>query len=138
VSARNRCRCGALKDSEALQCRKCHDARGAPNRTPARLEREEQSRGVKLLKRMGWQVYTLSQYRRSNRGTGQTPGLPDVLAFHVPTGRAVWWECKQAGGRQREAQRAFMTACRAAGWPYVLGTFAALTQWLNDDAREAA
>lgn len=73
---------------------------------------------------------------RSHRGTGQTPGLPDLVAF-VPTVtypssmQQVWVECKAPAGRLSAAQRGFQLACRRANVSHVVGGVDAMLAWLR-------
>ena len=101
-------------------------------------EKVEQAHGVQLLRTLGATVYILGHPSpndgRRHRGTGQTPGLPDVycfLPFHQRCARlALWWEVKAAGGRLRPEQATFRTLCQEAQVAHVVGPFDALIDWL--------
>ncbi len=52
------------------------------------------------------------------RGTpGRTPGIPDLLVFHEPSGNGWFHEVKTGGGRLSKAQREFkrLSDCCMAG-----------------------
>lgn len=101
--------------------------------------------GVAFLRTLGWQVYTLSQgYRKERGGTRQSAGLPDVWAFHPVKQLTLWWEVKPAKEMARleklrtrkppipkslvndwkraHAQHRFGQLCRQTQHPYAYGT----------------
>lgn len=110
-------------------------------RARAMSEKQEQAAGVKLLRLLRAEVYTLGTVRArgDHPGTRQTPGLPDVLCF-LPAPprwgadpqerRLVVWEVKCVGGRVSPEQRRFAEVVRDARIDYVLGTAAELARWL--------
>jgi hypothetical protein len=96
---------------------------------PRQSEKRVQAQIVSLIQAIGGQVNVIGRPSpkdgRTHRGTGQTPGLPDLYAFlplrvDVPM-RGVWIEVKAAGGKLRPEQRLFMEMCHAAGVPHILG-----------------
>lgn len=104
-------------------------------------EKVEQARIVAHLRALGAAVYVLGHPSpadgRRFRGTGQTPGIPDVYAF-VPTAVGqpheivpVWIEVKRQGGAVRPAQQIFRAQCLAAGHAHVLGTHVGVCAWLE-------
>jgi len=125
---------------------------------PRVSEKVEQSHGVQLLRSLGAAVYVIGHPSPSDgrtfRGTGQTPGIPDVYAF-LPARRqwtelaaqvdaayanerlrgagrpiALWWEVKAKDGRLRPEQAEFQRSCQAACVEHVVGDFDALIAWL--------
>ena len=101
------------------------------------LEKVEQAHIVQLLRTFGWTVYVLGHPSpsdgRRHRGTGQTPGIPDLLAFGPPPARRqVWIEVKREGQqhRLRPAQVEFRQLCLDAGLAHVVGTLTDVVQWL--------
>lgn len=93
-------------------------------------EKVEQSHVVQALRSVGARVYVIGRPPRRDavhKGTGQTPGLPDVLAHlpHAPDLRVgaheLWVEVKARGGRLRVEQVAFRDFCRLAGIAHVVG-----------------
>lgn len=107
-----------------------------------------QAHGVALLRSIGGKVYIIGHPSpadgRTHRGTGQTPGLPDVFAFlpprrlwadEAPTPPpakpiALWWEAKGAGGRLRPEQAEFRSLCLDAELQHVVGDLDALIAFL--------
>ncbi len=87
-------------------------------RTPAagipdtRLEDEIQLATTRALELLGFDVYDLSQGRK----TRQTPGLADL--YVVGFGRCAWGEMKRAKGKQSEAQRIFEASVQRHGGEY--------------------
>ena len=104
------------------------------------LEKTEQAAIVRTLRALGWDVYVLGHPSprdgRRFRGTGQTPGIPDLLAFGPerryggPLRRMVWIECKRQGGKLRIEQVAFRHQCVEAGVDHIVGTAADVRAWL--------
>jgi hypothetical protein len=101
------------------------------------LEKVEQQHIVQLLRTFGWTVYVLGHPSpadgRSHRGTGQTPGVPDLLAFGPPPARRqVWIEVKREGQqhRLRPAQVMFRELALDAGVGHVVGTLNNVVGWL--------
>ena len=111
---------------------------------PVVPEKIEQARIVQLLRSLGASVYVLGHPSPSDgrafRGTGQTPGIPDLYAFlpplkfaSPPHGVTLWVEVKRQGGAVRPAQRDFDAQCRAVWQPYVRGTLDDVRAWLTDE-----
>ena len=97
---------------------------------PRVLERVHQAHIVEALRKVGAKVYVIGRPPRRDavhKGTGQTPGIPDLLAHvpHAPDLRVgaheLWIEVKAKGGRLREEQAAFRDFCRLAGSPHIVG-----------------
>ena len=56
------------------------------------------------------------------RGTpGRTPGIPDMLALHEPSGNGWWHEVKTGGGRLSKAQKEFKRLSELCGVHVVVG-----------------
>lgn len=90
-------------------------------------EATEQRRILELLWADGWSTWRIGQ--QDARGT-QDPGVPDVYALH-PRHGALWIEAKRPhGGVQSAAQRAFESACEAAGVRYVVGALPQVEDYL--------
>lgn len=74
-------------------------------------EKVEQQHIVQLLRSIGAAVYVLGHPSpndgRTHRGTGQTPGVPDLMAFMPEYGPLLFIEVKAKGGRLRPEQAAF-------------------------------
>lgn len=119
----------------------------AAQKPPRVSEKVEQAHGVQLLRGLGGKVYVIGHPSpndgRQHRGTGQTPGLADVLAFLPPRGRfdlvfgpseprtvLLFWEAKGRGGRLRPEQREFRDLCQDAQVEHVVGDLNALIAWL--------
>lgn len=117
-------------------------------------EKAIQSQGVALLRNLGGWVYVIGHPSpndgRKLRGTGQTAGLPDVVAFLPPRPQPeaygkgelelavmrsrptlLFWEAKSAGGRLRPEQRQFRDLCLDAEVAHVTGDLDALIAWLD-------
>lgn len=100
------------------------------------LEKVEQQHIVQLLRTFGWTVYVLGHPSpadgRTHRGTGQTPGVPDLLAFSPAPVRQVWIEVKRAGQQHqlRPAQVEFRQFVIDAGLAHVVGTLDDVVGWL--------
>jgi len=110
---------------------------GTPVTGRSAREKVEQQQIVQLLRTFGWAVYVLGHPSpadgRRHRGTGQTPGLPDLLAFSpAPVRQQVWIEVKRDGQqhRLRPAQVAFRSLARDAGVGHVVGTLNDVVGWL--------
>lgn len=106
-------------------------------RPPRLPEKAEQARIVQLLRAMGAAVYVLGHPSPSDgrqfRGTGQTPGIPDLCCFLPRRGTMrlqLWIEVKAAGGRLRPAQADFQALCREAGQAHLVGGLDAVLAWL--------
>ena len=101
-------------------------------------EKTEQAHIVQLLRALGAKVYVLGHGSpndgRRHRGTGQTPGLPDLFCFLPPRGDAprlaLWIECKAKGGKVRDEQRAFAKLCTDAMVDHIVGTLDDVIGWL--------
>lgn len=104
-------------------------------------EKDEQSAIVQLLRSLGAAVYVIGHPSpndgRSNHGTGQTAGIPDLYAL-LPTPRygsgsacAVWIEVKATGGYLRVEQRLFRDRCTAVGQLHIVGGVDAVMRWLT-------
>lgn len=103
---------------------------------PARVsEKAEQAAIVKLLETLGAKVYVLGRPSpndgRTHRGTGQTPGVPDLLAF-LGGWQLVAIEVKAKGGRLSPAQVEFQTLARQSGVNHIAGGLDAVIAWLTD------
>lgn len=114
---------------------------------PPRLpEKTVQAQIVAALRSVGAKVYVIGRPPRRDavhKGTGQTPGIADLLVFLPKAPRAVpslperladgstvirtkpahqlWVECKAAGGRLSPEQRSFRDFCALAGVPHLVG-----------------
>lgn len=110
-----------------------------------RPEKAEQAAIVQLLRSIGATVYILGHPSpadgRTFRGTGQTPGIPDLYAFLPPKQHhpdwpiayragGLWVEVKRVGGKLRPEQADFRDRCVRAGLPHVVGTCDAVIAWL--------
>lgn len=94
-------------------------------------EKAVQQQVVTLLRALGAAVYVLGHPApndgRRHRGTGQTPGLPDlfvVLPRPASGGCGVtpmWVEVKASGGRLRPEQAAFRDLCAEGYLAHVVG-----------------
>jgi hypothetical protein len=113
----------------------------SPRKNTSRLEKHEQSDGVKLLRSLGGAVYVTGTVRRSTdyQGTGNTAGIVDVHCFlPMPytsgqTRRLLLWEVKRSiGGALSPAQQDYRAYAMAAGISYVCGDVNALLRWLVD------
>ena len=115
------------------------------SRAPKERESDVQRMIVILLRTLGFAVYDLSQgYRKEAGGTRQTPGLPDLYAFHKGKEVTIWIEVKPAkemarldrllarpareipksaarAYRRAVAQQQFGALCGAVGQPYARG-----------------
>lgn len=119
-------------------------------------EKTVQQQIASTLRALGAAVYVIGHPSpndgRMHRGTMQTPGLPDLLAF-VPNRRAyvaagacqeadmpapslgpqpLFIEVKAEGGRLSDVQRDFRTQCEKAGVAHVVGDLNAVIAWLLD------
>lgn len=103
-------------------------------------EKVVQAQIVTCLHTAGARVYVLGHPApndgRRHRGTGQTPGLPDLLAF-VPVGEdetrnwtLLWIEVKAKGGRLRPEQMLFRAQCHDAGVEHLVGDLDVVIAWL--------
>lgn len=82
------------------------------------LEKDEQREVRKLFIAFGFEVYWLSQARR----TGQTPGVPDLWCMHRELPIGFYWETKrQVGGKLSDAQLLFRDGCLRCGVGYGTG-----------------
>ena len=117
------------------------------NTAPRVSEKAEQQHIVQLLLSIGAAVYVLGHPSpndgRRHRGTGQTPGVPDLLAFlpwRAPLDglgiesleRQVWIEVKAAGGKLRPEQETFRERCEKSGVAHVIGGLDAVIAWLAE------
>lgn len=107
-------------------------------------ESEEQKAIVGLLTATGWQVYSLSQgYRKEKGGTRMSPGIADLFAFHPAKKLTLWVEVKPEKEKVRleklrtrktpipkslvndwkraHAQHRFGQLCHQTGHPYAYG-----------------
>jgi hypothetical protein len=100
-----------------------------PRRVP---EKVVQAQIRHALLSVGAAVYTIGRPPRRDavfKGTGQTPGIPDLYALlpDTPTGplmvpgHGLWIECKAKGGKLRPEQAAFQARCVDAGIPHLVG-----------------
>jgi hypothetical protein len=77
-----------------------------------------QSRVESLAREFGWRVFHAPDNRPNARGAVQriTPGFPDLVLVHRPSGRILYRELKTMTGRLTPAQREWaldLTACGA-------------------------
>ena len=95
-------------------------------------EKAVQQQVVALLHKVGFRVWTIGTTRPNgdHRGTCQSPGLPDLLAFG--RGRLLVVEVKARGGTLRPEQVAFRAECQAAGVAHVVGGVEDVWAWLKD------
>ena len=98
-----------------------------------RLEKAIQADVIKLYRRFGCVIYSLSQ----PRATKQTPGLGDLFGFTPmiyiqPSRLAFWHETKTAVGKLRPDQREFHEFCleTAGGCRHVVGGLLAAEEFL--------
>ena len=110
-------------------------------------EKVEQQHIVTLLRSIGATVYVLGHPSprdgRTHRGTGQTPGVPDLWAFlpahAAQPARAIWIEVKATGGRLRPEQVEFRERCLTSGVSHLVGgldtviAFLVEHRWLKAD-----
>ena len=89
-------------------------------------EKDVQRAAYELLVQCDCAVYWLSQARE----TRQTPGVPDLLAFHPLRGFA-FIEVKAPNGRLSSAQREFQHLCGESDVEYVVGGVEAVRDWLG-------
>ena len=102
-------------------------------------EKAEQAAIVKLLWTVGANVYVLGHPSpddgRAHRGTGQTKGLPDLMAFVPNRERGghdlLMIEAKAKGGRLSPAQRAFERSCVDADVAHIVGGVDIVIAWLR-------
>ena len=94
-------------------------------------EREIQTTGVQMLRKMGCQVYVTSQRRASS----VTKGVPDVIVFTRT--EVFFWEAKAPKGRVTPEQQAFADACRRTHTGYVCGGLDAVTHYVLNVAQAA-
>lgn len=105
--------------------------------------------------KVGAKVYTIGRPPRRDavhKGTGQTPGIPDLLVFLPESPRLVpspldrwpdgspvmvatpthmlWIEVKAKGGKLREEQAEFQARCRRAGVDHLVGGLDAVLAYL--------
>lgn len=108
------------------------------------MTREEIEQG--LIKRVagtaGATVYDLSQGVRGRRdegtgkwksegGTRQTRGFPDLWMVDRERGLAWWWETKAPGGTLRPEQATFRAECLGSGTLHGYGTLTDFLEWLE-------
>lgn len=98
-----------------------------------RLEKAIQADVIKLYRRFGCVIYSLSQ----PRATKQTPGLGDLFGFTPmiyiqPSRLAFWHETKTVVGKLRPDQREFHEFCleTAGGCRHVVGGLLAAEEFL--------
>jgi hypothetical protein len=116
-------------------------SRGVTFLRPRQDEKTEQASIVNLLAQLGAAVYVLGTRRATacglcggpstDRGTRQTPGIPDLFAIlpAAPTTYPqpgtpdvpVWIEVKGNGGMLALEQATFKTQCEAAGLLHIVG-----------------
>lgn len=114
-----------------------------PRAVPEKVEQAHITRTLRLLK---FEVFVIGHPSpndgRTFRGTGQTPGIPDLIGFSParalpPATRAVrdllWVEAKSTAGRLRPEQAFFreLVVSMACGQVHhVVGTLDAVIAWL--------
>jgi hypothetical protein len=105
--------------------------RAASSRPTRVSEKATQAAVVALLHKVGFRVWTIGTTRPNgdHRGTCQSPGLPDLLAFG--RGRLLVVEVKARGGVLRPEQVAFRAECQAAGVAHVVGGVEDVWAWLS-------
>jgi hypothetical protein len=108
---------------------------------PRVTEKAEQAAIVQLLRSIGAYVYVIGHPSpddgRTQRGTGQTAGIPDlyaVLGHRAPYGSgqpcAVWIEVKAKGGKLRAEQDLFRRRVLSVGHYHIVGGLDAVLCWL--------
>lgn len=113
------------------ECRDCREVRRGKVPHNTRVpERVVQQQIVHLLRSLGAQVWVLGTVRPrgDTPGTRQTPGIGDLFA--CLRGRALWVECKAAGGRLRPEQAVFRAAVRETPCHHVVGGVDEVVAWL--------
>lgn len=102
-------------------------------------EKVVQEHVKQALRAVGATVYTIGRPPRrdaTHKGTGQTPGIPDLLA-HLPDSpltniggmsgvpvmhaHQLWVEVKAKGGRLSQEQASFRDFCELAGIAHIVG-----------------
>lgn len=96
-------------------------------------EGEHRRAGYRLLERIGFEYYALSD----RRIRAVAPGIGDTYLLHPRIG-GVWWEAKTIRGVLSAEQAHFRDLCVAAGVPHILGTYEDLGRWLYDRGLLAA
>lgn len=82
------------------------------------LEKAEQWECVRIYRANGCEVYSTSQARAAK----VSPGIPDLIVFHVRVGAHWYHEVKRPiGGVQSSSQAEFQSQCVATGVHYILG-----------------
>jgi hypothetical protein len=106
---------------------------------PRVSEKTEQSHIVQLLRSIGGKVYVLGHPSpndgRRSRGTGQTPGIPDVLAFlhaRADEPELLFVEVKASGGRLQPEQAEFEDLATRAHVAHIVGGLDAVIAWLTE------
>lgn len=90
----------------------------------------EQGKVRRFYTAVGCNVYVLSRKGRFGpRGSGITPGVPDLYVIHAQVG-GFWHETK-AGWKQTDKQQQFQLRCERAGVSYVLGGVEAARAFLR-------
>lgn len=107
-------------------------------RPPRIPERVVQQQIRQALLSVGAKVYTIGRPPRRDavfKGTGQTPGIPDLCAFlpkapldvpspldmYVTCAHQLWVEVKAKGGGLRPEQREFQALCQQSGVTHLVG-----------------
>lgn len=101
-----------------------------------------QTQIVRALRLVGARVYVLGHPPRRDqvhKGTGQTPGVPDLLVMLPASPREpftqphqLWIEVKARGGRLSPAQESFRDFCYLADVPHLVGGLDDVVQYLHD------
>ena len=105
-------------------------------------EKVVQRRICELLALVHAKVYTIGRPPRRDavhKGTGQTPGIPDLLVFLPKRGSGLfgghphqlWIEVKAVRGRLSEEQKAFRDWCALAGIPHLVGDLDTVRAYLQ-------
>ena len=90
-------------------------------------ETDVQARCKKRYRAVGCKVWDTSQKRRALI----TPGLPDLLVFHVGK-QAFWFHEVKHKAPQTDEQQKFQRACEACGVKYLLGGVEEATDHLRE------
>lgn len=91
---------------------------------------------VQLFRSLGgyaWELGTRRGRRDYDKGTRQTPGVPDLIGFLPPRQTPRWVllfvEAKAQGGRLRPEQAKFRELCLAADVAHLVGDLDVVIAW---------
>ena len=73
----------------------------------------------RIARTLGCKVVSFQQPRR----TMQTPGIPDLKIYYLPSGQTFWFEVKsdKKGAKQSDAQKGFQQMAEDCGEHYFIG-----------------